>query len=148
MRAPDHGRVLEFPGTALEHIGKSLKILRNDLRCLANEQRLRGIDDIVRGQTVVKPAGVWSDDLGNGRGEGNDVVADFRFDLVDTLNPEVGALFDCFGGVFRNQAGFSQGFGGCDFDGKPGAEAVFVAPDAGHFRPGIARDHGRAPRSG
>ena len=90
----------------------------------------------------MEPAGVRADDFGDGGGEGDDVVADFGFDLVDAFDAEVGALADRLGGFFGDEAGLGEGFGGGDFDGQPGAEAVFVAPDAGHLGPGIARDHG------
>ena len=55
---------------------------------------------------------------------------------------EVGAFADGVGGIFRDHAGLGEGFGGGDFDGQPGAEAIFVAPDAAHLRAGIAWDHG------
>ena len=87
-----------------------------------------------------------ADDFGDRGGEGDDVVADLGFDLVDAVEVEVGALADGVGGVFGNQAGFGEGFGGGDFDGEPGAEAVFVAPDAGHLGAGIAGNHVRSPR--
>jgi hypothetical protein len=61
---------------------------------------------------------------------------------VNALQIEVGLLFDHFGGVFGDQAGGGQGLRGGDFNGQPGAEAIFVAPDAGHFWPGIAWDQG------
>src|SRR5207247_1094226 len=78
----------------------------------------------------------------DGGGKGDDVVADFGFDLVDAFDAEVGASADSTGGIFGDHAGFSQGLGGGNFDGEPGTEAVFVAPDAGHLGAGIARDHG------
>ena len=140
--AADHGRVFEFPGAALEHLGEALQILRDDFRGLVDQQGLRGVDYIVGSESVVEPAGVRADDFGDGRGEGDDVVADFGFDFVDALDVEVGALADGFGGVFGDESGLGEGFGGGDFDGQPGAEAVFVAPDAGHLGAGIARDHG------
>ncbi|SPE28460.1 hypothetical protein SBA2_40023 [Acidobacteriia bacterium SbA2] len=90
----------------------------------------------------MEPAGVWADDFGDGRGEGDDVVANFGFDFVDALDAEVGALADGVGGVHGDEAGFGKGLGGGDFDGQPGAEAVFIAPDAGHLGAGVARDHG------
>ena len=142
VSAADHGRVFELPGAALEDFGEALQILRDDLRRLADEQGLRGVDDVVGGEAVVEPAGVRADDFGDGGGEGDDVVADFGFDLVDAFDAEVGALADGLGGVFGDEAGFGEGFGGGDFDGQPGAEAVFVAPDAGHLGAGVARDHG------
>ena len=83
-----------------------------------------------------------ADDFGDGGGEGDDVVADFGFDLVDAFDAEVGAFLDRLGRLFGDETGGGEGFSGGDFDGEPGAEAVFVAPDAGHLRAGIARDHG------
>ena len=88
----------------------------------------------------MEPAGVRADDFGDGRGEGDDVVADLGFDLVNAFDAKVGAFADGVGGVFRDQASFRQGLGGGDLDGEPGAEAVFVAPDAGHLGAGIARN--------
>ncbi len=40
----------------------------------------------------MEPAGVRADDLGDGGGEGDDVVADLGFDFVDAVEAEVGAL--------------------------------------------------------
>ena len=48
---------------------------------LADEQGLRGIDHVVRGEAVVEPAGMGADDFRHRGGEGDDVVADFGFDL-------------------------------------------------------------------
>ena len=61
--------------------------------------------------------------------------------LVDAFEVEVGAVADGRGGVFGHDAGLGQGLGGGDLDREPGAEAVIFAPDAGHFRPGVAWDH-------
>jgi len=60
--------------------------LGDDLRRLSDEQGLRGVDHVVGGETVVKPAGVRADNFGDGGGEGDNVVADFGFDLVDALD--------------------------------------------------------------
>ena len=45
-------------------------------------------------------------------------------------------------GVLGNDAGLGQSLGGGDFDVQPGAETVFVAPDAAHLGAGITWDHG------
>src|SRR5262249_54778243 len=55
------------------------------------------------------------------------------------------AFLDRPGGGFGDETGFGKCFRGGDFDSEPGTETVLIAPDAGHLRPGIARDHGRAP---
>ena len=94
VRASDHGRVFELPRAALENFGETLKILRDDLRGLADEQGLRGVDDVIGGESVVKPAGVRANDFGDRGGEGDDVVADLGLDFVDALDAEVRALFD------------------------------------------------------
>ena len=142
VSAADHGRVFELPGAAFEDLGKPFEIGGDDGRRLADEQGLCGVDHIVGREAVVKPAGFGADDLRHRGGEGDHVVPDFGFDFVDALQVEVGALADGLGRVFWDHAGVGQGFGGGDFDGKPGAEAVFVAPDAAHIRAGIAWDHG------
>src|SRR5579863_734675 len=146
--AADRGRVFEFPGAALEDLGETLQIFFYDLGGLTNQEGLRGVDYVVGGEAVVEPAGFGADELGNGGGEGDDVVADFGFDLVDAFEAEVGEFADGFGGGLGNLAGGREGFGGGDFDGQPGAEAVFVAPDAGHLGAGVARDQGLSPGSG
>src|SRR5579863_312427 len=97
----------------------------------------------------MKPASVRANDLGDCGGESDDVVAHFGFDFVDALDTKVSALADRLGGVFGNQSCFGEGFSGGDFDGQPGAEAVFVAPDAGHLGTSVARNHSASPvRSG
>jgi len=90
----------------------------------------------------VEPARVRADDFGDGGGEGNNVVLDLGFDFEDSFDVEIGALVDRFGGIFGNDAGGSQRFGSRNLNTEPGAEGVFAAQNAGHFRPRIARDHG------
>ncbi len=90
----------------------------------------------------MEPAGVRAHDLGDRRGEGDDVVLDLGFNFEDALDVEAGAGADRLCRLFRHDAGGGQRFSGGDFDRQPGAEAVFVAPDAGHFGPGVAWDHG------
>src|SRR6185369_11104340 len=70
---PDHGRIFKFPGAAFEHRRELFQIGRNNRRRLLNKKGLGSIDDIVRSQSVVKPARVRSDDFGHGRGESYDV---------------------------------------------------------------------------
>ena len=83
-----------------------------------------------------------ADDLRYSGSEGDDVVADLGFDLVDAFDAEVGALADGVGGIFGDEARLGEGLCSGDFDGQPGAEAVFVAPDPGHLGAGVARNHG------
>ena len=87
----DHGSVFELPSAAFEDFGETEKISGDERRSLLNEEGLRGIDDVVRGQSVVKPAGVRADDFGDGSGEGDDIVFDFGFDLEDAIDIDIGA---------------------------------------------------------
>src|SRR5882762_2865336 len=90
----------------------------------------------------MEPTGVRPNDFGDGCSESDNVVFDFGFDLENPVDIEICALADGLGRFFGHDAGFGQSLRGRDLDRQPGAEAVFVAPDAGHFRPGIAWDHG------
>src|SRR3954471_7747878 len=100
--AADHGSVFEFPGAALEHFGEALQVLGDHFGRLADEQGLGGVDDVVRGEPVMEPAGVRAHDFGDRGGEGDYVVSNLGFDFVDALYAKVGALLDCFGSVFGN----------------------------------------------
>ena len=106
------------------------------------EQRLGRIDHIVGGESVMQPAGFGSDFFGYRRGEGNDVVLHLRFDLVDAVEVEVALFANDDSRGLRHQSGFGQRFRGRQFDFKPGAELVLVAPDMPHLGPGIACDQG------
>ena len=143
--AADHGRVFEFPGAAFQHGGKLFQIGGDNRGRLLDEQSLRSIDYIIRSQAVVKPAGVRSDDLGHGGGEGDDIVADFSFDFGNPVQIEVSPLADGAGGIFRHHAGFGQSLRGRDFDRQPGAKAILIAPDAAHVGAGIAWDQRGLP---
>jgi hypothetical protein len=145
VRAPDHWCVLELPSAALEHVRQLFQIGGDYDGRLLDEQGLRSVDYIVRGQAVVKPTGMGADDLGDGGGERDDVVANFGFDFRDAVNVEIGAVANSTGGVSGNHAGFGQGLGGSDLDGKPCTEAIFIAPDSGHVGAGIAWDQSGLP---
>ena len=104
---------------------------------------LRGVDDVGGGEAVVQPARGFGvgDVLGDGGGEGDDVVADFGFDLVDAVDGEVALVADGVGGGLGDEAERGEGLGGGDFDGEPAAVLVFVGPDAAHGGAGVAGDH-------
>ena len=141
----DHGCVFEFPGAAFQHGGKFFQVGGDDRGRLLDQQRLRSIDHIIRSQAVMKPARVRPHDFGHGGGEGDDIVADFRFDLGNPVQVEISPLTNGPGSVLRHHAGFSQSLRGRDFDRQPGAKAILIAPDAAHVRAGIAWDQSVSP---
>jgi len=57
--------------------------------------------------------------------------------LEDAVNIEAGARVDRLGGFLGHDAGGGQRFGGGDFHRQPGAEAIFIAPDAKPFQAGL-----------
>ena len=88
----------------------------------------------------MQPARLRADLFGDRRGEGDDVVLHLGFDLVDARHVEAALFADGLGGRLRNDAGLGQRFGGGDFHLQPGAELVFVTPDAAHLGAGITSD--------
>ncbi len=91
----------------------------------------------------MEPAGVFGgvDVLGYGGGEGDDVVTDLGFDLIDAVYGEGALVSDGVGGGLRDEAEFGEGLGGGDLDGEPAAVFVLVGPDAGHSGASVAGDH-------
>ena len=79
--------------------------------------------------------------LGDGGGEGDDVVADFGFDLVDAVDGEVAAVTDGVCGGLRDQAEARESLGGGGLNGEPAAVLVLVGPDAAHGGACVASDH-------
>ncbi len=92
--AADDGGVLELDGALLERFGEGDDAGADDGGGFAELEGLRGVDDVGGGEAVVEPAGGFGvgDVLGDGGGEGDDVVADFGFDLVDAGDGEVAAV--------------------------------------------------------
>ena len=95
---------------------------------LTELQRLRRIDNVVRGEPVVQPARLRADELGDGRGESDHVVTDFGFDFVNAFQTEIGALADDAGGIFGDDAGLGKRVGGGKLDGQPLADILSNTP--------------------
>ena len=79
-----------------------------------------------------------ADLLGHGRRERDDVVLGDLFDFFDASDVEGAALADVARGFGRDDAGGRHGLGGRRFDEQPGLVPALVAPDAPHFRVGVA----------
>ncbi len=146
--AADGGGVFELEGALLQDFGEALDALAEDGVGFKELEGLRGVDDVGGGEAVVQPARGWLrnckgsiDVLGDGGGEGDDVVADFGFDLVDAGDGERAFLGDGVGGGLRNEAGGGEGLRGGDLDAQPAAVLVLVGPDAAELGAGVARNH-------
>ena len=138
VRPADHRRAPMLEGALADRLGQPVEILQDDVARLAHLQRLRGVDDVRRGQAEMQPAGRRTDLLGDRGGEGDDVVLGGLFDFFDAGDVEGAALADVARGLGRNDAGGRHRFGGRRFDEQPGLVAALVAPDAPHLRVRVA----------
>ncbi len=144
VSAADDGGVFELDGALFQGVRESDDTCADDGGGFLELEGLRGVDDVGGGEAVVEPAGVFGgvDVLGDGGGEGDDVVLDLGFDLIDAVDGEGAALADGVGRGLRDEAELREGLGCCDFNGKPALVLVGVGPDAAHLGAGIAVDHG------
>jgi len=138
--AADLRGVLELVGAEVEDFAEEDEVAFDEARGLADEECLGGVDDVVGGHAVVEPAGGLgiTDGFADGHGEGDDVVLDAGFELVDALGVDFGFRAKHGGGVFGDEAGFGESVGGGEFDVEPALVFVGVAPDAAHIFAGVA----------
>lgn len=139
----DDGGVLELDGAVLEDVGEGDDAGADDSGGFLELEGLCGVDDVGGGEAVVEPAGVLGrvDVLGDGGGEGDDVMTDFGFDLVDAVYGEGSLVTDGVGGGLGDEAEFGEGLRGGDLDSEPAAVFVLVGPDAAHRGASVAGDH-------
>ena len=142
--ATDDGGVLELDGALFQDVGEGDDAGVDDGGGFLELQGLGGVDDVGGGEAVVEPARVFGrvDVLGDGGGEGDDVVTDFGFDLVDAVDGKCALVADGVGGGLRDEAESGEGLGGGDLDGEPAAVFVFVGPDAAHVGSCVAGNQG------
>ena len=102
-----------------------------------------GVDDITAGHALVDEARFGADAFGDVGEEGDDVVFDFFFDLVDFRDAELGLLAGFRGDTLGDDAELFHRLGSVDFDIQPDFETVFRFPDVDHVGAGVTRDHWR-----
>jgi len=76
----------------------------------------------------------------NRRGKGDDVVPHLGLDLLNPFDPEIRALANGSGSLFRNHSSFGEGLRSSNLDREPGPKAVFITPDAAHLRACVTRN--------
>jgi hypothetical protein len=103
-----------------------------------------GVEHVGRRHALVHEPRLRSDQLGEMREEGDDVVLDLAFDRVDAGDVErrrVALGPDRLGCIVGDHAERSHGIGGVGLDLEPDAVARLRLPDRHHLRPAVARDH-------
>src|SRR5258708_23342909 len=93
----------------------------------------------------MQPAcGGWiSDRFADSHGEGDDVVLDAGFDLMDLRHIDFGASANRGGGILRDLAGFGQCLGGCQLNFQPLGKLVRVTPNVAHLLTRVTWDQFR-----
>jgi hypothetical protein len=89
----------------------------------------------------VKIGAVRPDALSHAGGEGQYIVVQGGFQLVDPRHVETGLAADVLIGLVRNLPGLSPGGADREFYGQPGFIAVLVVEEGAHFRARIALYH-------
>ena len=108
-----------------------LEIGEDHVARVAHLQRLRGIDDVRRGEPEVEPSGGGPDLLGDRGGERDDVVLGRRLDLLDARDVEPAPRADVGGRVGGDQAGSGHRLSRRGLDRQPRV----VAPLSVQMRP-------------
>ena len=144
MRAADRRRHLVLDSAALER-GIELVDVGNQYVGGAHELHIEaGVEHVGRRHPGMHKARLGTDDLGEMREEGDDVVLDLALDGVDARHVEgrVPAFVpDFLGGRLRDDPELRHGVGGMRLDLEPDAEARLRLPQRSHLGTGVARDH-------
>ena len=102
------------------------------------------VEHVGGGHALVHEARLGTDDLGEVREEGDDVVLGLALDLVDAGDVELGVAAlvpDILGRVMRNDAQLGHGSGCVRLDLEPNAKTGLGVPDGRHLGTAVARDH-------
>ena len=131
-------------GARLERLEQPLEVGDQDVGRAHELHAEAGIEHVGRGHALVHEARFRTDDLGEMREEGDDVVLRHLLDGVDARDVELvpDPLFpDGVGGLARYDADVGHGGGRMRLDLEPDSKACLRLPDAGHLGTGVARDH-------
>ncbi len=125
--------VFKFEGAFLQRLRERTAAVEQNLRRLLQLDGLRGIDDVVRGEAIVQPAGMLGYTggrhfLSDRSRKGNHVVLGFALDGVDSLDIEGGMCTQSLGGFDRHFARLGERFG------------------CGDLQPRAKRQNGSGPR--
>ncbi len=141
MGSADHGGVLKLQSPAAEHFVQSVQVIAENPGSFLDLEGLGRVDDVIRGQSIVKPARLGPNFFGDRGGKSDHVMANFRLDLVDPLQVKVGFPADCLGGSFGDQPGISQSLGRGELNFQPFPESILIGPYLSHFGTGVTCNH-------
>jgi hypothetical protein len=149
VAAPDRDRILVLESALFQSGKQPVDIIDENVAGALQLYSETGVEHVRRGHALMDEARIGSDELGQMRQEGDDVVLRLALDLVDAVDVENSraAFFpDGAGGLLRDHTKFGERIAGMRLDLEPDAETGLGRPDSDHFRPRITRDHeGRRP---
>ena len=142
VAAADAGHELGFPRPPRDDFAQRLYVGDENVGALNHLHGAGGVTHVAAGQAEMEPAaGRAVDFLGDGGGEGDDVVIEdfLQFLLAGDQAGQVGKPFIGAGLDFGevgcgHDALLDERLAGEEFDLEPDAELVFVRPDGPHFR--------------
>ena len=129
VRPPHHDGPAMFFGPAAQDFPECLDPLEDQIGGADQPGGERGVHHVGTGEPEVDPASLGPDVFRHGLREGDDVVLDRLFDLVDPGDVEAGPLPDDGGGACRNDVLGRHRLGGGDLHLHPGRELGLVGPD-------------------
>ena len=136
-----HHRVFMLERATAKHRTQSLKVFEQQRRGVAHQQRVRGINDIRRCETVMNVARFGADVFGKRRGERNHVVTSRALDLFYAINVEARFLFDYFDGFLRDSAHLGVDFADGDLYIEPFLKSILFSPDSAHAGQRVSFNH-------
>ena len=144
VAAADGDGVLMLDGAALQRGEQGIEVGKEDVGGPDELDVQASVQDVRRSHALMHEARFRAYMLGKAGQERDDVVLDLALDGVDAVDVEAAALADRLRRLLRNDAELGHGLGRKRFDLQPDAESRLRRPDGGHFRAGIAWDHGGA----
>ena len=144
VRAADRRRKFVFARALFERGAQRLDIGDENVGGAHELHVETGVEHVRRGHALMDEARFGTDDFGQMREKGDDVVLGLALDLVDAVDIEFGDLAflpDLLRRFLRDHAELGHGVGGMGLDLEPDAKARLRRPDRSHLRTGIAGDH-------
>jgi hypothetical protein len=140
--AADHRRPAVLLGAHAHRLHQPGDALDDEAAGFAHLQRLRGVDDVRRGQPEVQPARRRPDLLGHRGREGDHIVLRRPFDLLDAGDVERRPRPQLARRVGGHEPGVSHRVGRRQFDLEPRFVATLLAPNRAHLGVCVPLDHG------
>ena len=141
VRAADAERVLVLDGPLRDRRFEPLEIILDDPRGVANLERRSSVPDVGGGQSVVDPARLGAERVGDRLQERQRVVVNLDLVAVDVGDVVAGVGGNQIGVFARDDPLVGPGVDDGDLDIEPAPPLGVIGPERGHLRALVAGDH-------